>query len=74
MSGLLIKNVPPEIHRKLREDAARNHRSMTRHALALLEAALAGTPAPAGKPPKPVHPAFPVSAKLIRNAIREGRS
>ena len=30
MSGLLIKDFPPEWHRRLKEEAARYHRSMTR--------------------------------------------
>lgn len=40
MPSLLIKDFPPELHRKLKDEAARHHRSMTRQALALLEQAL----------------------------------
>jgi len=40
MPGLLLKDFPPELHRRLKQEAARNHRSMTRQALALLEQAL----------------------------------
>ena len=40
MTGLLIKDFPPELHRRLKEAAARSHRSMTRQALVLLEQAL----------------------------------
>ena len=40
MSALLIKNVPPDLHAGLKERAARNHRSLTKEALAILEAAL----------------------------------
>jgi plasmid stability protein len=42
MSGLLIKDFPAELHRRLKEEAARHHRSMPRQALALLEEALSG--------------------------------
>jgi plasmid stability protein len=42
MPGFLIKNLPAELHRRLKESAAKHHRSMTREALALLEQALAG--------------------------------
>ncbi len=44
MPGLLIKDFPPELHRKLKEQAAQHHRSMTRQALILLEAGLSTPP------------------------------
>jgi hypothetical protein len=34
--SLLIKAFPPELHRKLKDEAAHHHRSMIRQALALL--------------------------------------
>lgn len=37
MPDLLIRDLPPELHRRLKEEAARNHRSLGRHALHLLE-------------------------------------
>lgn len=40
MPGLLIKNVPPEVHRRLKLAAQRSRRSMTSEALVLLENAL----------------------------------
>ena len=36
MAGLLIKDFPPDLHRKLKAEAAHYHRSMTRQALTLL--------------------------------------
>lgn len=42
MSDLLIKNVPENIRRRLKEDAKRHHRSMSGEALALLEKGLLG--------------------------------
>jgi len=74
MSGLLIKDFPPELHRKLKEEAARHHRSMTRQALALLEQALS-TPAKnaAELLPKPIKPAKPVTMSNVVATIREGR-
>ena len=45
MPGLLIKNLPEPLHRKLKERAARNRRSMTKEALYLLEMSFrAGAP------------------------------
>lgn len=40
MPDLLIRDLSPELHRRLKEDAARNHRSLGRHALHLLESLL----------------------------------
>lgn len=74
MSGLLIKDFPPELHRKLKEEAARHHRSMTRQALALLEQALSSeTRNAAGLLPKPIKAAKPVAANDVVAIIREGR-
>lgn len=74
MSGLLIKDFPPELHRKLKDEAARHHRSMTRQALALLEQALSSETRNAAELlPKPLKPAKSVTASNIVAIIREGR-
>jgi plasmid stability protein len=74
MPVLLIKDFPPELHRRLRDEAARNHRSMTRQALALLEQALA---APAGDAahllPDPLKPLKPVTPGDVVAVIRKSR-
>ena len=51
MPGLLIKDVPVELHKKLKESAARHRRSMTQQALALLEDGLRRTE-PGGNCPR----------------------
>jgi plasmid stability protein len=58
MPALLIKDVPPHLHSRLRKEAPRNHRSMNRHVLAILEQALESEPsrelpAPAQGPQAP---------------------
>jgi plasmid stability protein len=74
MPGLLIKDFPPELHLKLKEDAARHHRSMTRQALALLEQALSAPERNAADLlPEPLKPAKPLVADDVITAIREGR-
>ena len=74
MSGLLIKDFPPELHRKLKDEAARHHRSMTRQALALLEQALSSPSKNAAELlPKPLKPAKPISPANVIAVIREGR-
>lgn len=74
MSALLIKDFPPELHSKLKEEAARHHRSMTRQALALLEQALSSpTKNAAELLPKPLKLSKSVTAKNVVATIREGR-
>jgi plasmid stability protein len=74
MPGLLIKDFPPELHRKLKEEAARHHRSMTRQALALLEQVLT-TPArnAADLLPDPLRPVKPVTTGDVVAVIRKSR-
>lgn len=46
MADILIKNVPANIHKKLKEMALYHHRSMTKEALAMLEEAAASYSVP----------------------------
>ncbi len=74
MSGLLIKDFPPELHRKLKQEAARHHRSMTRQALALLEQALAAPARDAADLlPDPLKPAKPVKSGDVVAITRKSR-
>lgn len=45
MPSILLKNLPENLHRSLKARAARNHRSLNKEAIALLEAGVAA-PAP----------------------------
>lgn len=74
MPSLLIKDFPPELHRKLKEEAARYHRSMTRQALTLLEQALS-TPAKnaANLLPGPLKPAKTLATDDVVAIIRQCR-
>ncbi len=74
MPGLLIKDFPPELHRRLKQEAARHHRSMTRQALALLEQALAAPARDAADLlPDPLKPAKPVTRGDVVAVIRKSR-
>ena len=74
MPGLLIKDLPPELHRRLKAEAAHHHRSMTRQALAMLEQALANpTRNAADLLPNPLTPAKPVTPGDIVAVIRKHR-
>ncbi|NTW04199.1 MAG: hypothetical protein HGA19_23515, partial [Oscillochloris sp.] len=41
MAAILIKDIPADLHERLREAAVRDHRSLSKEVIALLEAALA---------------------------------
>jgi len=44
MGALVIKNLPAALHERLKARAARNHRSLTKEAIALLEEAVQAPP------------------------------
>lgn len=44
MPSILLKNLPEHLHHSLKARAARNHRSLNKEAIALLEAGLTSTP------------------------------
>jgi len=74
MAALLIKDFPPELHRKLKEEAERHHRSMTRQALALLERALSPPARNAAELlPTPLKPAKTLATDDVVAIIRQGR-
>lgn len=74
MSTLVIKNLPEQLHKRLKALAERNHRSVTKEAIRLLESGLVAS---AGQLPLP-EPVSLRSGKLqniedIEAAISEGR-
>jgi len=72
MPGLLIKDVPAPMHRKLKQLASRHRRSMTQEALVILEEALAAA-GPAGAWPAPHKGSLPLTPSMLRGA-RKGRA
>ena len=72
MPELLIKDLPANLHRKLKAQAARHQRSMTQEALALLERALNEEPQ-ANVIPPPFKGRFALTDEFIDQARREGR-
>jgi plasmid stability protein len=72
MPGFVIKQLPEELHRKLKEQATRHHRSMTKEVLALLEQALGASArqAPAAAPFKG---RFALTDRFLDKARRAGR-
>ncbi len=72
MATLVIKNLPSDLHQRLREDADQHHRSMTKHVVAILEANI--------RPPlvrlyaPPVKLARPLTDAFLARARRWGRA
>jgi hypothetical protein len=75
MNSIIIKNVPPKIHRWLKQEAERQHRSLNRQALATLEQSMTSSAtARIGYLPPPVTlKCGPLSFEDIDRAKREGR-
>lgn len=72
MPGLLIKDLPPDLHEKLRESAARHHRSLTKEALALLEEILA-KPRRETELPRAFQGRVPLTEEILDRAKSERR-
>lgn len=72
MAGLLIKDLPPELHQALKEQAARHHRSMTKEVVVLLERALRQRDHSEHLAP-PFKGRFPLTDEFIDRAKRDGR-
>ncbi len=81
MAALLIKNLPSALHESLRTRAERNHRSMTKEVITIIEHALGkGDPlAPTVAPVPPLRHVTtfklrkPLTAQFIDRVIRKGR-
>lgn len=71
MPSLILRDLPDEVHKRLRERAQRHHRSMTKEAVSILERELFAA-GPVKLPPV-VSSGEPVPANLIDRAIEEGR-
>ena len=70
MASILIKDIPPDLHERLREAAGRDHRSLSKEVIALLEAALAAQPS---ELPPAIRASFPLNGDWLEKAISEGR-
>lgn len=71
MSALLIKNMPPSLHERLRQRATSHHRSMNREVIAILESELERPPVM--ELPPPVKSLKPVDHEWIVQTIRDAR-
>ena len=70
MPSILIKDIPADLHERLRQAALRDHRSLNKQVIALLEEAL--TPRYVELPP-PIRATFALTTDWLERAIAEGR-
>jgi plasmid stability protein len=70
MPTLVIRDISPEIHRRLKERAAQHHRSLTKEVATILEDSLAAS---AGTLPPLMRGTFPVTQDWLDEARRTGR-
>lgn len=73
MPGLLIKELPKVLHRKLKERAKIHHRSMTKEALTILQKELQ-KPLEEQLMPTPIKGRFRLTQEFIDEAKSEGRA
>ncbi|MDZ7685694.1 MAG: Arc family DNA-binding protein [Gammaproteobacteria bacterium] len=72
MASLVIKNLPEDLHAKLKARATQQHRSMTREAILLLETALREERV--SEVPPPYKGRVPLTRELIERGRQSGRS
>lgn len=74
MSDLLIRNLLPHVHERLRVLAQRNRRSLSEEAAHLLEEAIAAQGPLTAQLSTPFAGAFPLSDEWLEKAKSEGRA
>ena len=72
MASVLIKNLPDELHQKLKVRAQRHHRSLNKELIALIENALESRSVE--DLPEPVKLRKPLTQDMLDRARKEGRA
>ncbi|GAB6044218.1 FitA-like ribbon-helix-helix domain-containing protein [Endothiovibrio diazotrophicus] len=72
MASVLIKNLPDELHRELKQRAERHHRSLNKELIAIIETAV-HRPERA-ELPAPVRLRKPLTQQMLDEAREEGRA
>jgi len=74
MSTLVIKNLPDGLHARLKEQAQRNHRSVTKEVVSLIESGLEAPRHPLPlSPPLKLKSGYRPTIEDIEAAIAEGQ-
>ena len=74
LDAVVTRNLPPEVHHKLKLLAQRNRRSLSEEASSLLEQALATQAYDTRELPVPVVGTFPLTDEWLASAKSEGRA
>jgi plasmid stability protein len=72
MPGIVIRDLPPSLHLRLKEAARRHHRSMAKEVITILEDGLESETARSYS--APVKLAFPLTDTFLDKAKRWGRA
>lgn len=73
MATLVIKNFPDDLHARLKAQAQRHHRSVTKEVVSLVEQGLGARREKPDLPPPVKLKGGPISIEEIEAAIAEGR-
>ena len=73
MATIIIRNLPDALHERLKAQAKRNHRSLSKEAVALIERHLEHPRSTPDLPPPLRLKTGPVTIKQIEAAIAKGR-
>ncbi len=71
MPDLLIRNVPPELHARLKAAAAAHRRSLTQEAIQIIESNLSSVPPPPRILPDPIQLRRPTTMEETQRFIDE---
>ena len=73
MPAILLKDVPPALHRRLKQQAATQRRSLQQEAMLAIERGLIA-PSASSRPPTPVKTRIPLTEAWLRAAKHQGRA
>ena len=74
VSTLVVKNLPDDLHERLRQLAKRNHRSVTKQVIQLIESGLSGQSEPVRRPSTvTVKGARPINREELEAALHDDR-
>ena len=71
MSAVVVRDLPPILHQRLKKEAERHHRSMNREIIAIIEKELTGPALMDIR--RPVVPSKPLSAAWVSETTRKMR-
>ena len=73
MPDILIRNVPPALHARLKAAAVAHRRSVTQETIAIIDEKLGGAAVTASRLPEPIKPRRPITMDETLRFIDEGQ-